>query len=81
MKGPANEILSETTSRRVYRVDRSEIAYLRTTLESYDGMAVVSTIDPYEARIEVAIAPGCEELIFGLLDSLKTNEGLFITEL
>ncbi|SPD75557.1 conserved hypothetical protein [uncultured Desulfobacterium sp.] len=79
MKQHACEIAR--TIRRLYRVDRKDIAYLRTTLESYDGMAVVSTIDQYDARVEVAIAPGCEEIIFGLLDSLRSNEGLSITEL
>ncbi|HBF42649.1 MAG TPA: DUF4911 domain-containing protein, partial [Desulfobacteraceae bacterium] len=39
--------------KQVFRVDRREICYLRFTLESYDGMAVVSTIDPYKAYIEI----------------------------
>ena len=49
---------------RVFHVDRKEISYLRFTLESYDGMAIVTTLDPYTALIEVSIAPGCEETIF-----------------
>ena len=59
------------------KVDRADINYIRTTLESYDGMAVVRTIDPIEALIELHIAPGCEQMILSLLDSLK-NEGLSI---
>ena len=59
-------------------MDRSEINYLRTTLESYDGMALVRTIDPYEARIEIMISPGCEDMISNLLDSLVKTEGLDI---
>lgn len=66
------------TVKRVLRVDRSEINYLRTTLESYDGMALVRTIDPYEARIEIMISPGCEDMISNLLDSLIKTEGLDI---
>ena len=66
------------TVKRVLRVDRSEINYLRTTLESYDGMALVRTIDPYEARIEIMISPGCEDMISNLLDSLVKIEGLAI---
>ena len=57
--------------RRVFRVDRNEIAYLRFTLESYDGMAVVSTLDPQKALIEILIAPGCEAMVMNLLDSLR----------
>jgi len=59
-------------------VDRKEIHYLRFTLESYDGMALVSTIDPYLALIEVSIAPGCEKWVDALMDSLRTDEKLCI---
>lgn len=68
----------QSTKPRVFRVDRREIGYLRFTLESYDGMAVVSTLDPLTALIEVRIAPGCEEMVFQLLDFLKHREGLDI---
>lgn len=66
------------TIKRVFRVDRREINYLRWTIESYDGMAVVRTIDPYAALIELQISPGCEDFIFELLDDLKKNEGIEI---
>ena len=64
----------------VFQVDRREISYLRFTLESYDGMAAVTTLDPYIALIRISIAPGCEEIIFELLDSLKNKEGLRINK-
>lgn len=70
----------ETIKRR-FRVERKEINYLRYTIESYDGMAVVRTIDPQQACIEIQIAPGCEALISKLLDSLRKKEGLTIEEL
>ena len=65
----------------VFQVDRREISYLRFTLESYDGMAAVTTLDPYIALISVSIAPGCEEIVFELLDSLKNKEGLRIEKM
>lgn len=64
------------TRRFLFRVRPQEIAYLRSTLESYDGMAVVSTVDPAEAVIEVRVAPDCEVPIFELLDHLVRMEGL-----
>ena len=64
------------TTRRILKVDPREIAYLRYTMESYDGMAVVTTIDPCEALIEIQIAPGCEDLVSELLDHLVEKEGL-----
>lgn len=66
------------TNRRVFQVDRKDICYLRYTLESYDGMAVVRTIDPHAALIEVSIAPGCGSIVDQLFEDLKKREGLHI---
>ena len=71
-------LFNQQSSIRLFHVDRKEISYLRFTLESYDGMAVVTTLDPYTALIEVSIAPGCEEIVFELLNSLKNEEGMRI---
>ncbi|MCG6879745.1 MAG: DUF4911 domain-containing protein [Deltaproteobacteria bacterium] len=62
-------------------MDRREIHYFRFLLESYDGMALVSTIDPHRALIEVSIAPGCEKWILELMEVLKNDEGLSISNL
>lgn len=59
---------------------RDKINYICSTIESYDGMAVVRTLDPSSAYIELLIAPGCEDLVYGLLDSLRTEEGLRFQE-
>ena len=67
------------STKMIFQVDRREIHYLRFTLESYDGMAVVSTIDPHLALIEVSIAPGCEKLISELMDALIKDEGMSIS--
>jgi hypothetical protein len=64
------------TTRWVFRVHREDIHYLRTTIESYDGMAVVRTENPQEATIELLIAPGCEDLVLNLLCALKDREGI-----
>ena len=64
------------TVKHIYRVDRGEINYLRVTLESYDGMAVVRTIDPQEAFIELQISPGCENIISELIDYLIKEEAI-----
>jgi hypothetical protein len=64
------------TTKRIFKVDREDIHYLRTTIESYDGMAVVRTVDQGEATIELLIAPGCEDLISRLLAVLREKEGI-----
>lgn len=55
-------------------MERREINYLRLTLESYDGMVVVRTIDPRVAIIELQISPGCESLVVELIKDLVENE-------
>jgi hypothetical protein len=65
------------TIKRVLRVNRKDISYLRWTIESYDGMAVVRTLDPDAAFIEVMISPGCEEMVLELLNALR-DEGVRI---
>lgn len=62
------------TFRQQYKVDPRDIMYLRATVEAYDGMAVVRTVDPDTAVIELLIAPGCESLIMELIDDLRTRE-------
>ena len=57
---------------------RREINYLRVTLESYDGMAVVRTLDPHAALIEVLVSPGCESLFSELLRALVDGESMDI---
>ena len=64
--------------KRLFKVDRREINYIKITIESYDGMAVVKTIDPNAALIELQISPGCETLVFELLDSLENVESISI---
>ena len=48
--------------------------YLRATIESYDGMAVVRTIDPGEGVIELLIAPGCQDLVEELIGDIQNRE-------
>ncbi|HDM10619.1 MAG: hypothetical protein DRH15_06020 [Deltaproteobacteria bacterium] len=59
------------------KVNPAQICYIRNTLESYDGMALVRTIDPRSALLEVHVAPGCKDLVYCILGSLK-KEGVSI---
>ncbi len=66
------------TTRILLEINRKDINYIRITLESYDGMALVRTLDPKVAIIEVYIAPKCEKIIKDLIDNLIDKEGLKI---
>lgn len=42
-----------------YRVDRRQINLIRFTIEAYEGLAVVSTLDAASGLISLAVAPEC----------------------
>jgi hypothetical protein len=69
------------TIKKAFLVDRREIAYIRMTLESYGGMAVVTTLDPRKALIEVLIAPGCLDQVEQLVEDLVKREGIKLVPL
>ncbi len=45
--------------KKYYRVDRSEIGYLRFILESYEGVGILTTLDRMTGRVVLTISPGC----------------------
>ncbi len=47
------------TVRRMYRVDTSQISFLKFILEAYDGMAQLTTLNPGLGLVEVYVASGC----------------------
>ena len=64
------------TRSHFFRVNPCEINYLQVTLQSYDGIAVVRTIDPEAALIELKTAPGCEALVFEVVRHLVNVENI-----
>jgi len=64
------------THSHVFRVNPFEINYLQVTLQSYDGMVVVRTIDPEAGLIELKTAPGCENLVFEIIRHLVKEEDI-----
>ncbi len=69
----STDLLLTETTKKYYRIDRREIAYLRFILEAYDGIAVVSTLDSSAGLVVVHIAPGCEQDVETILQDLKHN--------
>ena len=59
------------TTKRYYRVDRREIAFLRFIFEAYDGIAVVKTLDAQKGLIVLHVAPGCDQDVDYVLQDLK----------
>ena len=69
------------TFKESYQVNRDKINYIRWIIESYDNMAIVSTIDPSKAIIEIKIAPGCESFIRSLIHSLRVDENIKLDQI
>jgi hypothetical protein len=59
------------TQSKYFRLRREDIAYFKFILESYEGMAVVRTKDPYEAVVELMVAPGWEKDLEEVLEGLR----------
>ena len=56
-----------------YRVDRRAIAYLKFIIESYDNLALVTTVDPREGVVELQVPPGCEATVRELMADLGSR--------
>ncbi len=61
------------TTKKYYRVDRREISFLKFIFESYDGITMLSTIDPDLGIVEFRISPGCESDVEMVLNDLQKN--------
>jgi hypothetical protein len=63
---------------RFFRVDRRSIAYLRFTLEAYDGLATLTTLDPREGIVALSF-PDCfagdvDDLVAALGEEIGLTE-------
>jgi hypothetical protein len=66
--------------RRYYRIDRRQIAFLKFTIEAYDGIATLSTIDPRRGIVALDVAPGCASEVDTLLNELGRQMRIEIQE-
>ena len=61
------------TTQRYYRVDRREIFFIQSIFEGYDGLAMMSTIDPTRGVIRLSMSPGTETDVSDILQDLKAS--------
>jgi hypothetical protein len=61
------------TIKQYYRVDRSQIAFIKFIFEGYDGIAMMKTMDPAKGIITLHISPDCEKHVRAILQDLKKN--------
>jgi hypothetical protein len=65
------ELKSLQIENRTYRVDTSQISFLKFILEAYDGMAQMTTLDPGLGVVEIYVSSGCLKDFEMLIVDLK----------
>ena len=58
------------TTRQLYRIEKKAICFFRFILEGYDGAAILETLDPKAGIIALHVAPGCEDMVDGIIHDL-----------
>ena len=58
------------TIRKIIRVDRRKICFLKFILEAYDGIAAMTTVDARLGIVLLRIAPGCEKEVETVISDL-----------
>lgn len=58
-------------ARRYLKIDRADIAYLRFTLEAYDGLGFFRTVDNEAAIVELSFPPSQGTVVEALLSALQ----------
>ncbi len=64
-------MVTQSSVRKYYRIDRREVHYLRFILEGYDGVAVVTTLDQQKGLVVLHIGPGCEKEVDMIISDLQ----------
>lgn len=58
------------------KVRKSQIGFINSIIESYEGIAVVRTLDPKEGILELWVSPFFEELTMEVMESLAEEISL-----
>ena len=57
------------TIKKLYRVNKTDISFLKFIIEAYEGIAVVSTVERENGIIAIYIPKGCEEEVDQIIAS------------
>ena len=59
--------------KKYFRVDRRKIALIKFTLEAYEGVGLLTTVDSESGLVVISIPPGREMEVDTLISDLKDN--------
>jgi hypothetical protein len=65
----------DTTTYRA-QINKTQIGFLNSIIESYEGIAVVRTLQATSGIIELWVAPGFESLVTDIMSDLAAEIGL-----
>jgi hypothetical protein len=67
------------TTNAYYRVNPSDICFIRYVFEAHDGIAVITTLSTEKDTIAVRMAPGCEDEVRQVVSGLR-GENIMMEE-
>lgn len=56
---------------KYFKINRRDISYIKFILEGYEGLAMVTTIDRYDAIVKLLIAPDFVSEVENIVKALK----------
>lgn len=68
---PGNDTSPFAPRRRYFRLDRRDLAYLTFIIESYEGLATVTTLEPKETLVSITTLPSRAEELDALITALQ----------
>ena len=61
------------TIRQVYRMAPHAIGFVKFIIEAHDNLAVMTTLDPRQGIVGLAIAPGCQDQLDEIMARLAVD--------
>ena len=61
------------TLQKDYLVDKTQIGFIKFIFEAYEGVAVITTLDPKEGRVRLSIAPDLADEALEIVQELKKD--------
>ncbi len=65
----------ETTQIRL-KIDKTRLAWLKFVVESYEGLALTTTLDPVAGLVLISVARGAEKVVAKLIESMRADLGI-----
>ena len=68
---PGNDTSPFAPHRRYFRLNRRDLAYLTFIIESYEGLATVTTLEPKETLVSITTLPSRTAELDALITALR----------